>query len=105
MSVLSKKGDRQDKIKLSFRLWDLERKGVISEGNLSQLLGDSLKAEGLLMSEEQMQQFVHATFTTTHPPHSHRITPEEFSRLVDIFPSMLDNMTLVLKGEKDDKKK
>lgn len=94
VAVLSKNGPVSEKIRLSFRMWDLNSDGCIAKSELYELMKSSLEASHLLVSEDQMNKLIDATFALADCDSNGSISPAEYEKLVHMFPSMISNMTL-----------
>eukprot|EP01012_Entosiphon_sulcatum_P012950 TRINITY_DN1822_c0_g1_i1.p1 TRINITY_DN1822_c0_g1~~TRINITY_DN1822_c0_g1_i1.p1 ORF type:complete len:239 (-),score=47.01 TRINITY_DN1822_c0_g1_i1:60-776(-) len=99
LSILSPKGDTLEKIRLSFRMWDLNNDGVIAKSELIQLMKSSLDASSLLVSEEQMNKLIDSTFSLADCDHNGSITFAEYEKLVQQFPMMIQCMTLDISAD------
>eukprot|EP00992_Anisonema_acinus_P008486 TRINITY_DN4583_c0_g1_i1.p1 TRINITY_DN4583_c0_g1~~TRINITY_DN4583_c0_g1_i1.p1 ORF type:complete len:214 (-),score=56.25 TRINITY_DN4583_c0_g1_i1:71-712(-) len=104
LAVLGPNGPVKEKIKLSFRMWDLNNDTVIAKTELSQLMRSSLEASSLLVSEDQMNKLIDATFGLADCDANGSITLEEYEKLVQMFPNMISNMTLDISGKLGDDK-
>eukprot|EP01006_Ploeotia_vitrea_P066186 TRINITY_DN94485_c0_g1_i1.p1 TRINITY_DN94485_c0_g1~~TRINITY_DN94485_c0_g1_i1.p1 ORF type:complete len:228 (-),score=31.65 TRINITY_DN94485_c0_g1_i1:222-863(-) len=97
LCVLAPKGDRKAKINLSFRMWDLNNDGVIAKDELQKLMTSSMEASSLLVGEDQVSKLINATFSLADCDQNGRISIAEYEKLVDLYPSMIANMTLNFK--------
>jgi serine/threonine-protein phosphatase 2B regulatory subunit len=97
LAMLSPNGSLKDKIQLSFRMWDLNNNGVIEKDELKKLMQSSMDASSLLISDEQVEKLIDATFGLADCDNSGAITLQEYEKLVHSFPSMIVNMTLNFK--------
>ncbi|XP_065175096.1 calcineurin subunit B type 1-like [Sycon ciliatum] len=79
MSLFSSKGDNESKLKFAFRIYDIDKDGYISNGELFQVLkmmvGNNLK-------DVQLQQIVDKTIMYADKDGDGRISFEEFIAIV-----------------------
>ncbi|XP_006145623.1 calcineurin subunit B type 2 [Tupaia chinensis] len=79
-SQFSVKGDKNEKLRFAFRIYDMDKDGYISNGELFQVLkmmvGDNLK-------DWQLQQLVDKTIITMDRDGDGKISFEEFSAVVE----------------------
>merc|ERR1711991_404363 len=79
MSLFSSKGDNESKLKFAFRIYDIDKDGYISNGELFQVLkmmvGNNLK-------DVQLQQIVDKTIMYADKDGDGRISFEEFEVIV-----------------------
>lgn len=94
LSVLCTRGTLDEKIKFSFRIYDLDQDGKISKEELSSVLEACLKDNFVNITKEQLVCVVDATFKQVDQNKDGVIDFDEYKTLVSKQPSILDNMTL-----------
>ncbi|KAI9204205.1 uncharacterized protein BJ171DRAFT_582183 [Polychytrium aggregatum] len=80
LSVFSAKGNKEEKLKFAFRVYDMDRDGYISNGELylvlKMMVGNNLK-------EQQLQQIVDKTIMQADTDGDGRVSFEEFIKMVE----------------------
>ncbi|KAJ9066029.1 Calcineurin subunit B [Entomophthora muscae] len=80
LSAFSSKGNKTDKLRFAFKIYDMDRDGFISNGELflvlKMMVGNNLK-------EEQLQQIVDKTIMEADKDGDDRISFEEFCAFVE----------------------
>lgn len=80
LSAFSSKGNKQEKLRFAFRVYDIDRDGYISNGELfvvlKMMVGNNLK-------DVQLQQIVDKTIMEADKDHDGRISFEEFTDMVE----------------------
>jgi len=79
LSVFSNKGNKEEKIRYAFKVYDIDRDGYISNGELfivlKMMVGSNLK-------DQQLQQIVDKTIMEADLDHDGKISFEEFSQFI-----------------------
>jgi len=94
LSALSSRGTLDEKIKLSFRIYDFDADNKISDSELSKMLLSSLAENDVKLTAEQCAAVVKATFLEADLNRDGFIDMGEYKRMVDKHPSILSNMTM-----------
>ncbi|KAJ3140793.1 Calcineurin subunit B type 2 [Physocladia obscura] len=80
LSAFSAKGKKEDKLKFAFKVYDMDRDGYISNGELflvlKMMVGNNLK-------DQQLQQIVDKTIMEADKDMDGKISFEEFSKVVE----------------------
>lgn len=80
LSAFSSKGQREEKLKFAFKVYDIDRDGYISNGELyivlKMMVGNNLK-------EEELQQIVDKTIMEADKDGDGKISFEEFTYMVE----------------------
>lgn len=92
LSAFSSKGNKEEKLRFAFRVYDIDRDGYISNGELfivlKMMVGNNLK-------DMQLQQIVDKTIMEADKDHDGRISFEEFTEMVE---STDVNLSMTLSG-------
>ncbi len=99
LSAFSSKGNKEEKLKFAFKVYDIDRDGFISNGELfivlKMMVGSNLK-------DQQLQQIVDKTIMEADANKDGKISFEEFTKMVentDVSMSMtLGKLTKALSG-------
>jgi len=79
LSIFSSKGQKEDKLKFAFRVYDIDNDGFISNSELftvlKMMVGDNL-------NDQQLQQIVDKTIIDADRDFDGKISFEEFSLLI-----------------------
>jgi serine/threonine-protein phosphatase 2B regulatory subunit len=79
LSAFSSKGDKEQKLKFAFKVYDIDRDGYISNGELfivlKMMVGSNLK-------DQQLQQIVDKTIMEADHDKDGKISFEEFAKMV-----------------------
>jgi serine/threonine-protein phosphatase 2B regulatory subunit len=94
LAILCENGPVEEKIRLSFKLWDMDNNEVITMDDLQRVMVSTAEDSSLLISPAQMQKLVNATFALADLDNNGDITLAEYRKLVDRYPNMISNMTL-----------
>jgi serine/threonine-protein phosphatase 2B regulatory subunit len=96
LSAFSSKGNKEQKLRFAFQVYDIDRDGFISNGELfivlKMMVGSNLK-------DQQLQQIVDKTIMEADLDGDGKISFEEFSKMVentDVSMSMTLGMSLLL---------
>ncbi|KKA29455.1 hypothetical protein TD95_003118 [Thielaviopsis punctulata] len=80
LSAFSSKGNKEQKLRFAFKVYDIDRDGYISNGELfivlKMMVGDNLK-------DQQLQQIVDKTIMEADLDGDGRISFEEFTKMVE----------------------
>ena len=80
LSAFSSKGNKEEKLKFAFKVYDIDRDGYISNGELfivlKMMVGSNLK-------DQQLQQIVDKTIMEADRDGDGKISFEEFTRMVE----------------------
>ncbi|KXL47318.1 hypothetical protein M433DRAFT_531954 [Acidomyces richmondensis BFW] len=80
LSAFSSKGNKEEKLRFAFRVYDIDRDGYISNGELfivlKMMVGSNLK-------DQQLQQIVDKTIMEADLDHDGKISFEEFTKMVE----------------------
>lgn len=104
ISVFCERGTTDEKIKYSFRIYDIDGDGNIDRNELHQLLKAALSENMLDLTDEQIGTLVDDTFAQVDSNGDGRISFEEYEQMVRAHPSFLQFLTIdtsSLFGRKD----
>lgn len=80
LSAFSSKGNKEEKLRFAFKVYDIDRDGYISNGELfivlKMMVGSNLK-------DQQLQQIVDKTIMEADLDHDGKISFEEFQKMVE----------------------
>ncbi len=80
LSAFSSKGNKEEKLKFAFKVYDIDRDGYISNGELfivlKMMVGSNLK-------DQQLQQIVDKTIMEADLDHDGKISFAEFQKMVE----------------------
>lgn len=80
LSAFSSKGNKEQKLRFAFKVYDIDRDGYISNGELfivlKMMVGSNLK-------DQQLQQIVDKTIMEADLDHDGKISFEEFTKMVE----------------------
>jgi len=96
LSVLSNRGTIDEKIKFSFRIYDMDGDGKISDAELSKMLQTTLAENDVKLTPEQAAAIVKSTFLEADTNRDGYIDMTEYRKMVEKHPMILSNMTLDL---------
>jgi serine/threonine-protein phosphatase 2B regulatory subunit len=94
LSALSGKASEQEKMKFSFRLYDVNKDGKITKEELKTMLAGSVSALPYRFSEAEMDELVDRTFAETDLNGNGYISYAEYTKLIASHPRMLQQMTV-----------
>lgn len=80
LSAFSSKGEKEEKLKFAFKVYDIDRDGYISNGELFIVLKMMV---GNNLNEEQLQQIVDKTIMEADQDGDGKISFEEFTEMVE----------------------
>ncbi|KAK4152931.1 hypothetical protein C8A00DRAFT_34328 [Chaetomidium leptoderma] len=90
LSAFSSKGNKEQKLRFAFKVYDIDRDGYISNGELfivlKMMVGNNLK-------DQQLQQIVDKTIMEADMDNDGKISFEEFTRMVEN-TDLVSSMTL-----------
>ena len=99
LSAFSSKGNKEQKLQFAFKVYDIDRDGYISNGELfivlKMMVGSNLK-------DQQLQQIVDKTIMEADLDRDGKISFEEFTKMVentDVSMSMTLGKFIQMKGE------
>ncbi|KAH3767797.1 calcineurin B [Pelomyxa schiedti] len=99
LSGFCDRANRDEKLELSFRVYDIDGDGYISKEELMSMLRASLVNLGALhLSEDQIIRVLDATFSEVDINHDGRISFEEYKLMVLRNPIILENLTVQSKA-------
>lgn len=98
LSIFSKKGTLDEKLRFSFDIYDIDGDGSIDKDELFKILKASLFDNGLNLTEAQMRAAVDATFAEADTDNNGKISFDEYKRMVLRHPGMIKNMTISTPG-------
>lgn len=94
LSVLCTRGTLDEKIQFTFRIYDRNSDGKITQDELSDVLTDCMKQNNVQITTEQIGFIIKETFRQVDKNKDGVIDYDEYKKLVSKHPSILDNMTL-----------
>jgi serine/threonine-protein phosphatase 2B regulatory subunit len=94
LSVFSEKGTLDEKLKLSFKIYDMDNDSHISKEELSKMLVASLVENSLDLPKDQMDQMIDFTFKEADRDRDGKISFDEYRVLVASHPNILGNLTI-----------
>jgi len=93
MSVFCTKSSTEEKLKFTFKLYDIDGSGTIDENELAQLLKSAINGQ-LELSDEQISMLVKATISQVDKDGSGSISFQEYKTMVTEHPEILRSMEL-----------
>ncbi|KAJ4462171.1 putative calcineurin B [Paratrimastix pyriformis] len=94
LSVFSKKGTLEEKLRFSFNVYDVDQDGFIDRRELFEILRACLSEDQMGLTPDQARVMVDATFREADVNRDGRISFEEYKGLIMRNPALLKNMTL-----------
>ena len=94
LSVLSTKASAQDKLEVSFKIYDMDGDGRIGRDELSALVRATMEEHNLVLDESQLVSVIDATFDELPQANGQFIDFNAYASLVDSHPMMLSQLTL-----------
>mmetsp|Transcript_46445 Transcript_46445/g.68641 ORF Transcript_46445/g.68641 Transcript_46445/m.68641 type:complete len:229 (-) Transcript_46445:179-865(-) len=94
LSALSGKASEQEKMRFSFRLYDVNKDGKISKAELKTMLAGSVSAFPYKFSEDELDALVERTFNESDLNGNGYISYAEYNTLIASHPLMLQQMTV-----------
>lgn len=95
--MLCTRASLDEKIQFSFRLYDFNNDGKISKEELCAVLESAMKENRLIYTNEQIMLIVKSTFQQADLNGDGFIDLTEYKRLVELQPSILENLTIDFK--------
>ena len=94
LSALSVNASQPEKLRFSFRLYDVNKDGRISRSELKAMLAGSVSAFPYKFSEKELDALVDHTFAETDLDRNDYISFEEYSAVIVSHPLMLEQFTV-----------
>ena len=112
MIVIFAKGSPEDKIKLMFDMYDVDKSGRLDRAEFNKMLKAMMELVNASVSSDQMDQLIQSMFTAAGFQNKQELTLEDFNVLLRDHKEELSNAHLNVKGydvpeveiEKDSKK-
>lgn len=89
---------QEEKLKLSFQVYDVDGDDLISVEELTTVLVATLREHALIIKEEELDEIVEATFKEADVAVPGKIAFREFRSIVDKTPFVLSHLTLNISG-------
>mmetsp|Transcript_7893 Transcript_7893/g.21563 ORF Transcript_7893/g.21563 Transcript_7893/m.21563 type:complete len:286 (-) Transcript_7893:120-977(-) len=94
LSVFSARASREDKTDFSFRIYDMDGDGKISQAELGDMVRATIQEHGLQLTDEQFTTLIDTTFQQAGTDAADGIDLTQYHALVKQRPAMLANMTI-----------
>jgi len=94
LSIFSEKGTLDEKLKFSFKIYDIDGDQYISKEELSKMLVASLMENNLDLPKEYMEQMIDFTFKEGDSDKDGKISFEDYRVMVVTHPNMVGNLTI-----------
>jgi Ca2+-binding EF-hand superfamily protein len=98
LSVLSSKASQEDKLKLSFQIYDLDGDNMISVDDLTSALASTLREHDIIIERKEIDEIVTHTMDEVCPDVTGKISLSEYEDLVAQRPQMLSRLSLNISG-------
>lgn len=94
LSVISTKASKEDKMKLSFQIYDFDCDNLISVADLTAVVAATLREHGVVISRAELDAIVANTMKEAKPAKEGMIAYDEYKKLITQRPQMLAHLTL-----------
>lgn len=94
LSVFSNRAPQEEKIDVSFQIYDIDEDGYISREDLRKMLQATVTENDLELSVEQVESLVASSFEQAGVAEDKNMDKETYAQLVKQRPAMLRNMTI-----------
>lgn len=95
LSILSKNNKNWDaKVGLSFRLWDLNKDGFITQDEIKKMLSSAIESSSIMCSSKQLDTLIEATFAQACADKNKGVTLAEYKKICQQYPGILSSLTL-----------
>jgi len=91
LSIFSDKGNKEEKLKFAFRVYDIDGDGFISNGELFQVLKMMV---GSNLTDVQLQQIVDKTILEGDDDKDGKISYDEFKKMITNIDEIEEKMTV-----------
>lgn len=98
MIVIFAKGSSEDKIKLMFDMYDIDKSGALNRAEFKKMLKAMMEMVNATVSPDQMDQLIESMFTAAGFQNKQELTLEDFNVLLRDHKEELSNARLNLKG-------
>ena len=98
MIVIFAKGSPEDKIKLMFDMYDVDRRGVLDRASFKKMLKAMMELVNTQVSGDQMDQLIESMFTSAGFQNKQELTLEDFNVLLRDHKEQLSNARLNVSG-------
>merc|ERR1719240_1888958 len=94
LSILSTKATAEEKLRFSYKIYDFDGDNIISRSELGQLLQATAEENELVLSPEQLESVIDATFAEIPGSDNSTVNFQQYSGLLENHPMMLAQLTL-----------
>lgn len=94
LSALSNKATPEEKLRLSFNIYDTDDDGLISKEELATMVAATMREHEIVMSSDDIEKVVRGTLNEIQPSRENYISFEEYKSLVAKKPQTLSILTL-----------
>eukprot|EP00002_Diphylleia_rotans_P007663 TRINITY_DN17310_c0_g1_i1.p1 TRINITY_DN17310_c0_g1~~TRINITY_DN17310_c0_g1_i1.p1 ORF type:complete len:199 (+),score=60.60 TRINITY_DN17310_c0_g1_i1:67-663(+) len=94
LSIFCNRGTLEEKLKLTFRIYDVDNDGHIDKEELMSMLKASLLDNSIEIPEEHLRALVDETFAETDANGDGKISFEEYREMVMKHPHIISNITI-----------
>ncbi|CAG0902076.1 unnamed protein product [Cyprideis torosa] len=88
--------DTNDKLRFLFRIYDLDDDGLIDRSELSQVLRECMRENGMNFSDEQIEDLTDALFEDAHLVDKNEITFEALKAQLSRHEGLLENFSIII---------